>query len=121
MVRKALAAAAFTMAVAASNAQPMARPVVIHVVGNGWHAGLVLPVEALNAQLPALRERFPQARHYEIGWGDMGFYQARDVTVGLAAQALFASKGSLLHCGGPARDACTAPAGSRCDRSLREP
>lgn len=69
----------------------------IHIVGNGWHAGLVLPAAGVNAQVPALRERFPQAQHYEIGWGDMGFYQARDVTVGLAAQALFASKGSLLH------------------------
>ncbi len=72
-------------------------PVRVHIVGNGWHAGLVLPAAGVNSQVRALRERFPQAQHYEIGWGDMGFYQARDVTVGLAAQALFASKGSLLH------------------------
>jgi uncharacterized protein (TIGR02117 family) len=69
----------------------------IHIVGNGWHAGLVLPAAGLNTQVPALRERFPQAQHYEIGWGDMGFYQTRDVTAGLAVQALFASKGALLH------------------------
>lgn len=73
------------------------QPVNVHVVGNGWHAGLILPAPVLNDHVPALRERFPKAVHYEIGWGDLGFYQAREVTVGLAIEALFASKGSLLH------------------------
>lgn len=71
--------------------------ITIHVVGNGWHAGLLLPAAAINALVPALRERFPKAELYEIGWGDMGFYQAKEVTAGLAVEALFASKGSLLH------------------------
>lgn len=72
-------------------------PVRIHVIGNGWHAGLLLPAGPINALVPSLRERFPEAENYEIGWGDMGFYQASEITVGLALQALFASKGALLH------------------------
>lgn len=72
-------------------------PIRIHVVGNGWHAGLLLPAQAINAQIPSLRDRFPHADHYEIGWGDMGFYRAKEVTIGLAFEALFSSKGSLLH------------------------
>lgn len=73
------------------------RPIRILVVGNGWHAGLLLPAQALNAQIPSLQARFPDADHYEIGWGDMGFYQAKEVTAGLAIEALFSSRGSLLH------------------------
>lgn len=75
----------------------MAEQISLHVIGNGWHAGLLLPAPAINAQIPGLQERFPHADHYEIGWGDMGFYQAKEVTIGLAIQALFNSRGSLLH------------------------
>ena len=71
--------------------------VKIYVVGNGWHAGLLLPAASINALVPSLRVRFPKADTYEIGWGDMGFYQAKEVTASLAMEALFASKGSLLH------------------------
>ena len=69
----------------------------IYVVGNGWHAGLLLPAQAINARLPALRQRFPGADYYEIGWGDVGFYRAKTITAGLALQAMFASKGSVMH------------------------
>lgn len=98
VIRSALLLAALSGASAAFCAEAAAdRPVRIRVVGNGWHAGLLLPAQAINAQIPNLRERFPTADHYEIGWGDLGFYQAKDITVGLALQALFSSKGSLLH------------------------
>lgn len=69
----------------------------IYVVGSRWHAGLMLPAASMNALVPSLHERFPKAESYEIGWGDMDFYQAEEVTVGLAIEALFFSKGSLLH------------------------
>lgn len=71
--------------------------VMIHVLANGWHAGVLLPAEGLNALVPGLRERFPKASQYEVGWGDVGFYQAKEITVGLAFEALFASKGAVLH------------------------
>lgn len=98
LLRTLLVFTALSIASAASCADGLAEPQVrIYVVGNGWHAGLLLPSQAINAQIPSLRERFPHADHYEIGWGDMGFYQAKDITVGLAIGALFFSKGSLLH------------------------
>nr|WP_186827600.1 TIGR02117 family protein [Comamonas testosteroni] len=71
--------------------------VEVHVVGNGWHAGLLLPAQAINARLPTLRQRFPGAGYYEIGWGDVGFYRAKSITAGLAVQAMFASQGSVMH------------------------
>jgi uncharacterized protein (TIGR02117 family) len=74
-----------------------ANPHRVYVIGNGWHAGLLLPAGALNVLVPGLQDRFPAATSYELGWGDIGFYQAKQVTVGLAFQALFASKGSVLH------------------------
>lgn len=86
------------LSVTAALAQAPSGPTVgIHVLSHGWHAGLVLPAAPLNAMVPGLSQRFPQAQAYEVGWGDMGFYQAQQASVGLALQALFASKGSLLH------------------------
>lgn len=69
----------------------------VYVVGNGWHAGLLLPAQAINARLPALRQRFAGADYYEIGWGDVGFYRAKSITAGLAVQAMFASQGTVMH------------------------
>jgi uncharacterized protein (TIGR02117 family) len=100
LLRTLALAAALIIATGAARAEGSAEPaqqIKIHVVGNGWHAGLVLPAAAINALVPGLRERFPHAEHYEVGWGDMGFYQAKDITAWLAIEALFFSKGSLLH------------------------
>lgn len=69
----------------------------IYAVSKGWHAGLVVPSEAVNCAVPELKARFPGATHYEIGWGDQGFYQAKKATLRLAFQALFASRGSVMH------------------------
>ena len=79
--------------------RPMTAPanVKVHIIGNGWHAGLLVPAAAINARLPTLKQRFPAATHYEIGWGDVGFYRAKTVTAGLAMQAMFASQGSVMH------------------------
>ncbi len=51
----------------------------------------------MNCAVPELKARFVGATHYEIGWGDQGFYQARKATLRLAFQALFASRGSVMH------------------------
>lgn len=73
----------------------MATPITI--VANGWHAGLLVPAHAIHPYLPALQQRFPAAQHYEIGWGDVGFYRAKQISVSLALQALFDSQGAVMH------------------------
>lgn len=89
-------------------AQPNAvRPVVdastsgathrMFVVSHGWHTGIVVPAQVLNELLPELRERFGDAPYYELGWGDKGFYQAKEISVGLALRAMFNSEGSVMH------------------------
>jgi uncharacterized protein (TIGR02117 family) len=74
-----------------------ARPHRLFAVSHGWHVGLVLPAAPLAARLPALKERFANASHFEIGWGDKGFYQSEEITASLILQAMFSSTGAVMH------------------------
>lgn len=67
------------------------------VVNNHWHTGLVMSREMLSPTLKRLIARESTAAFVEIGWGDDGFYRSDKVTSGLAIQAVFFSKGSVLH------------------------
>jgi uncharacterized protein (TIGR02117 family) len=72
---------------------------LVWVVSHGWHTGLVIDRAAARGLLVALDEAFPDARYLEIGWGDEGFYTTPNeaITVGLALEAMFSSRGSVLH------------------------
>ena len=69
----------------------------VYVVSHGWHTGFVIPADALQARIPALKTRFTDTLFLEIGWGDKGFYQAQEITTGLTLRAMFWSSGSILH------------------------
>ena len=84
------------------------RPYLAYAVSNGWHVGLVVPAGRINALLPDIKKRFEkntansagvmqEANYYEIGWGDRGFYEAKEITTLTAVQALFNSPGSVMH------------------------
>ncbi|WP_164521389.1 TIGR02117 family protein [Iodobacter ciconiae] len=68
----------------------------IYVINNGWHTGLVLPATALK-QFPELKQRFGDVPYLEMGWGDKGFYQERNVTAGIAIRAMLGISGSIIH------------------------
>ena len=81
---------------------------VAYVVSNGWHVGVVVPAGRINALLPDIKKRFEkttpnsavvmqEAHYYEIGWGDRGFYEAKEITTLMAFQAMFNSPGSVMH------------------------
>ena len=81
---------------------------VAYVVSNGWHVGVVVPAGRINALLPDIKKRFEkttvnsagavqEAHYYEIGWGDRGFYEAKEITTLMAVQAMFNSPGSVMH------------------------
>ncbi|WP_255105253.1 MULTISPECIES: TIGR02117 family protein [unclassified Synechococcus] len=67
------------------------------VVRHGWHTGLVIPAGRLNQAIPGLKEHFGDAAYYEIGWGDKEFYQSGEVSIDLTLQAIFLSKGAVMH------------------------
>ncbi len=69
----------------------------IFVTGHGWHTGIVVPAAAINRELPFLRQRFGDVPFYEFGWGDRGFYEAEDITLGLALQAVFWPTETVMH------------------------
>ena len=69
----------------------------IYVVSHGWHTGLVLPAKDIQSRLPRLKDRFGNASYIEFGWGDRDFYQASEITTGLAFRAMFWSSGSAIH------------------------
>jgi uncharacterized protein (TIGR02117 family) len=81
--------------------RPDEATVTVHVVRHRWHAGLVFRRDEISPAAawpePA---RLPAGRYLEIGWGDRAFYQSPEAGVGLALEASFASKGSVLHVAG---------------------
>jgi len=68
-----------------------------YVVNHGWHTGFVIPSRAIQSDLPALKSRFPGAPYLEFGWGDKGFYQAKEITSGLTLRAIFWPTESVVH------------------------
>jgi uncharacterized protein (TIGR02117 family) len=83
---------------AVSHHEPsVARTEAIYIINHGWHTGFVIPASSIQTQIPKLKDRFPNTPYLEIGWGDKGFYQADEITVGLALQAMFWSSGSVIH------------------------
>jgi uncharacterized protein (TIGR02117 family) len=73
------------------------RPHRLFAVSHGWHVGFVLPAAPLVARIPALKQRFGNASHFEIGWGDKGFYQSEEITARLILQAMLSSTGAVMH------------------------
>lgn len=69
----------------------------VYVVSHGWHTGFVVPASPLQDAVPQLEQRFPSAPYIEIGWGDKGFYQAKEITSGLTLQAMFWRTDSVIH------------------------
>lgn len=84
-------------AVRSTEALPLGGENEIYVVSHGWHSGLVLPAKTIQMRLPVLKERFGNTPLIEFGWGDKGFYQASEITTGLAFRAMFWSSGSVIH------------------------
>lgn len=71
--------------------------VVIYVVGQGWHTGLVIRRQDIAETVWPERNDFPEAQYLEVGWGDQAFYQAEEGSLRLALQASFSSAASVLH------------------------
>lgn len=84
-------------AVLANHQENDARTTRLYVVDHGWHVGIAIAAETLEAAIPGLEEHFSGARFYELGWGDSGYYPAREKTVGTALRAALWSRGTVVH------------------------
>lgn len=73
------------------------RPHSIYLVEHGWHAGVVIARAALPPGSWDVLEDFPDARYFEVGWGDATYYQANDPGVGTTLKAGLWPTESVLH------------------------
>lgn len=71
-------------------------PKLIYVVSHGWHTGIVVKRDDVDAHLWPEKDDFPEALYLEMGWGDRDFYQAPKAGLGLLLQAAVASPASVL-------------------------
>ena len=69
----------------------------IYVVSHEWHTGFVIPAQLIQKKLPNLESRFEDSPYIEFGWGDKGFYQAKEMTSGLTVRAIFWPTESVIH------------------------
>lgn len=70
---------------------------VIHLVEHGWHAGIVIHRADIPPDGWGVLEDFPDARYFEVGWGDADYYQAADPGVGTTLKAGLWPTESVLH------------------------
>ena len=69
----------------------------VYVVSNGWHTSFVIPAPETHEVIPELEQRFVDTPYIEFGWGDKGFYQAKETTLGLTLRAIFWPTESVVH------------------------
>jgi len=69
----------------------------IYVVSHGWHTGLIVSAKEIQSRIPRLKERFGDISYIEFGWGDKGFYNAKEITIGLTLMAIFWPTESVIH------------------------
>ena len=75
---------------------PEKRPVPVHIVKVGWHAGLIVESDQLDEDFPE-HEDMPRAERLKIGWGDDKFYPEPDPSFWLYLRAGFWPSRSVLH------------------------
>lgn len=80
---------------ARTRSAPLAGPLVIGVLVNGWHSGLILPRREIGP-LKGLLRQGPGVRYLSFGWGNRRFYMARHPSLEEALRALFSSPSVVL-------------------------
>lgn len=70
---------------------------LIHVVNRERHTGIVVEAAVIYRQLPELERHFGLVAYLEFGWGDRDYYQAVEVTTGVALKAAFLPTDSAIQ------------------------
>ncbi|WP_083218754.1 TIGR02117 family protein [Candidatus Thiodiazotropha endoloripes] len=69
----------------------------VYVVSHEWHTGFVIPSKKVYESIPTLEDRFGHSGNIEFGWGDKKFYQAKEITTGLALRAILWPTETVVH------------------------
>ena len=69
----------------------------IYVVSHGWHAGVVIRLEDVPANVWPESQDFIGAKYLEVGWGDQAFYQTPEPGIGHVLKAVVWPTASVLH------------------------
>lgn len=72
----------------------------VYLLGQGWHAGLIIERDAGTVRLWPERGDFPEAEFVEVGWGEREFYQAADPGVWMAVKAALWPSPSVVFMSG---------------------
>ena len=76
--------------------QDQEEPQLIYVVSHGWHTGIVVKRDDIDAHLWPEKDDFPEALYLEVGWGDHDFYRTPKAGLGILLQAALWSPASVL-------------------------
>lgn len=79
--------------------------VSLHIVGHGWHAGIVIPRGTIPEEVWPEQQDAPDGAFLEVGWGDAAYYQHPDPGLWLALRAALWPTPSVLHIVGMERPA----------------
>ncbi|MHB1723627.1 MAG: DUF2459 domain-containing protein [Acidiferrobacter sp.] len=74
---------------------PPATTLVVGMINQGWHSGLILPATEIRGPLAPLRAWFPHARALVLGFGNRRFYMQRHPGLAVGLRALFPSPAVL--------------------------
>ncbi len=69
----------------------------IFLVNNGWHTDIVLKMDDISKRVLPEKRLFRDKEFVVVGWGDAGFYQAKEITTKLAAEALLRPSETVVH------------------------
>ncbi len=78
-------------------AKAAAGPYTLYVVRHGWHAGLVLPRNALGEAAWPVLNNFPPTAYVEVGWGEAAYYPNPDAGLGTLLHAGLWPTASVVH------------------------
>jgi len=69
----------------------------IYLINHGWHVGIVFRRNDITDNWLPITKHFPTAKHLEVGWGDMDYYQTPNPHLGISLKALLLPSSSVLH------------------------
>jgi len=88
---------AVLIAAPAFGQNPAASCRTTYVVDNGWHTGIIIPARDFAPARFLGSDYFKGKDWLEFGWGDAEFYQAKEISAGLALRALFWPTEAVMH------------------------